>query len=392
MFKRPRKIAIITGTRAEYGLLYHLMRELENHPDIEFQLIVTGTHLSHEHGYTVKQIEADGLSIAVKVDIELTDDTSIGIARSIGICTHKMAIAFEQLKPDMVIILGDRYEMLATASAAMVSCIPIAHIHGGESTEGVIDEAIRHSITKMAHIHFASTNIYRNRIIQLGEQPASVHIVGALGVDAIKKITLLSRVELEKSLNFNFGKKNLLITFHPVTLQNAAAPKQMEELLAALSELQDTNLIFTMPNADAGGRALTEMISNFVKQYPNSCAYSSLGQLRYLSCLAQVDAVIGNSSSGLIEVPSFKKPTINIGNRQLGRVKAESVVDCEPSKQSILAALHKIYSPEFLASISSVKNPYEISNSCEKIMKILLSVDLSNILEKHFFDIPMSTA
>ncbi len=382
-----RKIAVVTGTRAEYGLLYHLMRELQNKPDVQFQLIVTGAHLSPEHGYTVSQIEADGFPIAAKVDIQLSGDAPIDIARSMGICVSEMAKVFAQLQPDIVVILGDRYEMLATATAAMVMCVPIAHIHGGESTEGLIDEAIRHSITKMAQIHFVSTDIYRNRVIQLGEQPETVHLVGALGVDAIRKTALLSRDELEKSLDFKLGKKNLLITFHPVTLESNSGRGQMEELLSALSKLSDTHLIFTMPNADAGGREIMGMIDNFLGKHKNARAYSSLGQQRYLSCVALVDAVVGNSSSGIIEAPSFKKPTINIGNRQSGRVKAESVIDCEPKKDAILAALQKAYSQEFGARLASVQNPYGSGDSCKKIVEMLISVDLENILKKKFFDI-----
>lgn len=384
-----RKIAVITGTRAEYGLLYHLMRELQNHPDVELQLVVTGAHLSHKHGYTVQQIEKDGFPISAKVDMQLAGDAPVDIAHSMGICTSEMAKVFDRLKPDIAVILGDRYEMLAAASAAMVMCVPIAHIHGGESTEGLIDEAIRHSITKMAQIHFVSTNIYRNRVIQLGENPKTVHLVGALGVDAIKKTPLLNRTELEKSLDFKFAKKNLLITFHPVTLENADGSKQMEELLSALSSLNDTGLIFTMPNADAGGQKIKDLIQDFVAQNKIARAYDSLGQQRYLSCVAEVDAVVGNSSSGLIEVPSFKKPTINIGNRQNGRIKAASVIDCEPERDSILVALDKAYSKEFRTSLSNIENSYGSGDSCKKIVDTLISVDLYNILTKHFFDIPV---
>lgn len=384
-----RKIAVITGTRAEYGLLYYLMRDLQNNKNAQLQLIVTGAHLSHDHGYTVKQIEDDGFPIAAKVDMQLGGDAPVDIARSMGVCTSEMAKVFAELKPDIIVILGDRYEMLAAASAALVMNVPIAHIHGGESTQGAIDEAIRHSITKIAQIHFVSTDVYRKRVIQLGENPQAVHLVGALGVDGIKKTPLLNREEIEKSLDFKFAKKNLLITFHPVTLENKTSTQQMEELLAALSEFNDTQLIFTMPNADAGGLALMEMINNFVKQNKNAHVYSSLGQQRYLSCLALIDVVIGNSSSGIIEAPSFKKATINIGSRQLGRIKADSVIDCEATKPSILAALHKAYSPEFQAILPSVKNPYEGENTCEKIINILLSTDLSNILAKQFFDITL---
>lgn len=385
----PRKIAVITGTRAEYGLLYWLMRDLQNQPDAQLQLIVTGAHLSHRHGYTVKQIEADGFHIDARVDMEIDGDKPTDIARTMGICTAEMAKVIERLKPDIVVILGDRYEMLAAATAAMVMCIPIAHIHGGESTVGLIDEAIRHSITKMAQIHFVSTDIYRNRVIQLGENPGSVHMVGALGMDSIKRTKLLSRAELEESLGFKLGEKNLLVTFHPVTLENESGRGQMDELLAALSELKDTHIIFTMPNADAGGQALIEMVEDFVRHNGNARAYNSLGQQRYLSCLEFVDAVIGNSSSGIIEVPSFKKPTINIGNRQGGRVKAQSVIDCEPTRDSIKTALKKAYSQEFQKQLATFENPYGNGGSSEKITAMLLSVDLKNILQKEFFDIPV---
>jgi GDP/UDP-N,N'-diacetylbacillosamine 2-epimerase (hydrolysing) len=382
-----RKIVVITGTRAEYGLLYHLLKDLQNHREVELQLIVTGAHLSRKHGYTVQQIEDDGFPISAKVDMQLNGDGSVDIARSMGICTSEMAKVFEQLQPDIVVILGDRYEMLAAASAALVMCVPIAHIHGGESTEGVIDEAIRHSITKMSHVHFVSTDAYRRRVIQLGEQPETVHLVGALGVDAIKKTVLLDRAELEKSLDFKLGKKNLLITFHPVTLENSESPKQMEKLLAALSGFPDTGLIFTMPNADAGGDKIREMVRDFVAEHKNSCAYDSLGQQRYLSCVAAVDAVVGNSSSGIIEVPSLKKPTINIGSRQNGRIKAASIIDCAPERNSILAALHKAFSKEFQESISNTENPYGVGDSSKKITDILLSVKLDNILKKRFFNL-----
>ncbi len=382
-----RKIAVITATRAEYGLLYHLLKDLQKRDDVVLQLVVTGAHLSHKYGYTVQQIEKDGFPISAKVDMQLDGDGPVEVAHSMGICTGEMAKVFEQLRPDIVVILGDRYEMLAAASAALVMCVPIAHIHGGESTEGLIDEAIRHSITKMAHVHFVSTAAYRDRVIQLGEQPATVHLVGALGVDAIRKTPLLNRAELEKSLDFKFAEKNLLITFHPVTLENAEVSQQMEELLAALAKLKGTGLIFTMPNADVGGHIIMEMIREFVATHKNASVYDSLGQQRYLSCVALVDAVAGNSSSGIIEVPSFMKPTINIGNRQDGRIKAESVIDCEAQLDSILAALSKAYSPEFQKSMQHIENPYGNGDSCQKIMDVLLSVNLDNILKKHFFDI-----
>lgn len=386
-----RKIAVITGTRAEYGLLRLLIQAIHNHPDLELQLIATGSHLSPEFGRTYTEIEKDGVPITRKVEMLLSSDTGAGIAKSMGLGMIGFADAFSELKPDIVLVLGDRFEIFSAVSAAMSAQIPVAHLYGGELTEGAIDEAIRHCITKMSHLHFVSTDIYRNRVIQLGEQPKTVHNVGSLGVDAISKISLLSRSELEKSLDFKLAQKNLLITFHPVTLENATASQQMAELLDALAELVDTNLIFTMPNADAGGRVLISMVNDFVAQHENTRAYTSLGQLRYLSCVAQMNAVVGNSSSGLIEVPSFKKPTINIGDRQKGRIKADSVIDCEPIKSSITKALNKAYSPEFQESIASLKSPFGSGGTVEKIIDILLSTDLSNILKKHFFDIPLTT-
>jgi GDP/UDP-N,N'-diacetylbacillosamine 2-epimerase (hydrolysing) len=385
----PRKIAVITGTRAEYGLLFWLMRELQNAQDAELQLIVTGAHLSQAHGYTVKQIKADGFPISSQVDIKLNDDSPVGIAASMSICTAEMAQTFERLQPDIVVILGDRYEMLATASAALIMGIPIAHIHGGEATEGAVDESIRHAITKMSQLHFTSTDTYRNRVIQLGENSGNVYNFGAPGVEAIKRTKLLSREELEKSLGFALGKKNLLVTFHPVTLESEESGEQMQQLLTALAGLSDTQVIFTLPNADAGNSGLVAMIHDFAKTHQFIHVFSSLGQQRYLSSMQFVDAVVGNSSSGIIEAPSFKKPTINIGNRQQGRIKSVSVIDCEPVTKAISAALEKVYSPEFQATLKTVKNPYEGSDTSKKIVDILLSTDLKNIQKKRFFDIPV---
>jgi len=387
MRKIARKIAVVTGTRAEYGLLRLLIKEIQNHPHLELQLIATASHLSPEFGLTYKEIENDGFTINRKIEMLLSSDSSVGIAKSIGLGVIGFADAFSELQPDMVLVLGDRFEIFSAVTAAMSARIPIAHLHGGELTEGAIDEAIRHSITKMSHLHFVATDSYRNRVIQLGEQPQNVYNVGGLGVDAISKISLLGREDLEKSLDFKLSDKNLLVTFHPVTLENSTAPEQMEELLSALAELKDTNLIFTMPNADTGGRELIKMVHDFVDNHANSKAYTSLGQLRYLSCIAQVDAVIGNSSSGLVEVPSFKKPTINIGDRQLGRVKADSVIDCEPNRISILSALNEASSVKFQEKLALVENPYGKGGAVEKIINIINNADLNNILKKKFFDV-----
>jgi GDP/UDP-N,N'-diacetylbacillosamine 2-epimerase (hydrolysing) len=298
------------------------------------------------------------------------------------------ADALSDLMPDLIVVLGDRFEIFAAVSAALVARIPIAHLHGGETTEGAFDEAFRHSITKMSHLHFVAAEEYRHRVIQLGEQPERVFLVGGLGIDNIKRMKLLDRAELEAALDLKFRPRNLLITFHPVTLETLTAADQMAELLAALSELKDTQLVFTLPNADTGGRALIQMVHQFVALHPNARAYTSLGQVRYLSCIAEFDGVVGNSSSGLAEVPSFKKGTVNIGDRQLGRLRAESVINCEPTRQSIEAALVKLYSPDFQASLRNVRNPYGVGGASEKVIDAIKSFNVAGIAKKSFYDLP----
>ena len=383
-----RKICIITGTRAEYGLLYWLMKEIQEESDLELQIIATGMHLSPEFGLTYRQIEKDGFKIDRKIEMLLSSDTPVGISKSMGLGMIGFAEAYTDLKPDIVVLLGDRFEIFSAAAAAMIARIPIAHLHGGEATEGVIDEPIRHSITKMSHLHFTATEEYRRRVIQLGEDPASVFNVGGLGIDNIKKLKLMSREEFEDSINFKLASKNLMITFHPVTLEHATAGEQFQNLLNVLDELEDTKIIFTEPNADTEGRLIIKMIDDYVSR--NSCksiAFVNLGQLRYLSALKFVDACVGNSSSGLAEAPTFKIGTINIGDRQRGRIKADSVIDCEPSKESILIAIRKLYSKAFQAKLKNVKNPYGEGGATEKIKKILKETDLSDILKKEFYDI-----
>jgi GDP/UDP-N,N'-diacetylbacillosamine 2-epimerase (hydrolysing) len=295
--------------------------------------------------------------------------------------------ALQQLQPDILLVLGDRFEIFSAVSAAMIARIPVAHLHGGESTEGAFDEAIRHSITKMSHLHFVAAEEYRKRVIQLGEQPDRVFLVGGLGIDNIKKLDLLDRPALESALEFKLGPKNLLITFHPVTLENETSSKQMTGLLAALGALDDTHLIFTMPNADTHGRVIVDMIKQFVTDHPNARAYTSLGQLRYLSCIKYVDGVVGNSSSGLIEVPSFAKGTINIGDRQQGRLKAESVIDCDPNRQSIADALQHLYSDTFRKKLADIHNPYGEGGASKKIVNILKEHSLEFILKKPFHNL-----
>jgi GDP/UDP-N,N'-diacetylbacillosamine 2-epimerase (hydrolysing) len=297
------------------------------------------------------------------------------------------ADALNELRPDLMVVLGDRFEIFSAVSAALVTRIPVAHLHGGETTEGAFDEALRHSITKMSHLHFVSAETYRQRVIQLGEQPERVFLVGGLGLDNFKHLQLLARYELETSLDFKLGPKNLLITFHPVTLETAAAANQMEELLGALADLKDTQLIITLPNADTEGRVMMKMVEKFVVEHANARAYTSLGQLLYLSCIAQVDGVVGNSSSGLLEAPSFKKGTINIGDRQRGRLQAESIINCEPNRKSIAAALEQLYSRGFQTRLSQVTNPYGEGGASEKVVSILKHCSLAGIIKKTFYDL-----
>lgn len=382
-----RKLCVVTGTRAEYGLLRHLMKEIERTENLSLQLVVTGTHLSPEFGLTYREIEADGFKIDKKIEILLSSDLPVAIAKSMGLGLIGFAEAFDQLRPDLIVVLGDRYEILSAVSAALVARIPVAHIHGGEATEGLIDEGIRHAITKMSHLHFVAAKEYQNRVIQLGEQPNRVFLVGGLGVDGIKKSALLSKSSLEEELSIKFQKKNLLITFHPVTLEENTAEGQITELLQALKELgSETTLIFTMPNADTDGRVVYKKIEDFVQGHPNAYLFKSLGQLRYLSCLQFIDAVIGNSSSGLTEVPTFKKGTINIGDRQRGRLEAASVINCQPNKAEIKDALNKLYSSNFQAQLSMVVNPYGEGGSSEAILKAVKTIPLDGLLKKRFYD------
>ena len=383
-----RKICVVTSTRADYGLLRWIMEGIRNAPDLELQVLVTGAHLSSVFGLTYREIEADGFRIDRKVDIEIESDTSVAVTRSMGLALQGAGVALQELKPDVLVLLGDRYEILAVAAAAAISRIPVAHLHGGEATEGAFDEAMRHAITKMSHLHCVAAEPYRQRVIQMGEPPDRVFLVGGLGVDSIKRHRLLGRSELEPAMDFRFKARNLLVTFHPVTLEDSTAAAQMTELLAALESLHDTGLIFTMPNADTGGRSIFEPIERFVADHANAKSYTSLGQLRYLSCIAHVDGVVGNSSSGLAEVPSFLKGTINIGDRQRGRLKASSVIDCEPERGAIRAAIERLYSSSFQADLPRAVNPYGDGGASEKVVEILRRYPLDGILKKSFYAIP----
>ena len=382
------KICVVSGTRAEYGLLYWTMKAIQDNPNLELSVCVTGMHLSPEFGLTYKQIESDGFLIDGKVEMLVSSDTAVGITKSIGLGLIGFADYFERTKPDFLLVLGDRFEIFAAVSAAMIARIPVAHCHGGEATEGLIDEAIRHSITKMSHLHFTSTIEYRNRVIQLGEQPKNVFHVGALGIENINRLKLLNKEEFEASIDFKLSSLNFLVTFHPVTLDNASAEQQFTELVEALSSFKVAKIIFTKPNADNDGRVIIKLIDEFVSNNPtNAKSFISLGQLRYLSAIKHCQVVIGNSSSGLIEVPSFKKPTINIGDRQQGRIEAESVISCKPEKKSIIEAINVALSEEFQNQLPNIKNPYGEGNSSVKILDTILSKSVDNILKKNFYNI-----
>ena len=383
-----KNICVITGTRAEYGLLYWLMKGIQKNPNLELQIIATGMHLSPEFGLTYKEIEKDGFTINYKVEMLLSSDTPSSISKSTGLGLIGMSDAYSVLQPDMVILLGDRYELLAASTAALISRIPIGHIHGGETTEGAFDEAIRHSITKMAWWHFVACEEYKKRVIQLGEDPKRVYLVGGMGVDGIKKTKLLNKIDLEKAIDFKFGKKNILVTFHPVTLEKETSKKQFKELLVCLDELNDTNIIFTLSNSDTNGRIINSMIHNFVNNHSsNTKYYASMGHLNYLSTLQFIDGIVGNSSSGLLEAPTFKIGTINIGDRQEGRIKAKSIIDCEPKKNSIKKAIQKLYSPDFQKNLLTVKNLYGNGHASDKIVDILSSEKLPDQIKKHFFNL-----
>lgn len=382
-----RKICVVTSTRAEYGLLYWLLKEIEADSELKLQLIVTGMHLSPEFGLTYKEIEKE-FKIDKKIEILSGSHTSLDICAEMARVYEKFASALAELKPDILVLLGDRYEIFGVAGVASIMQIPIAHIHGGETTQGAFDEAFRHSITKMSHIHFAATNEYANRIIQLGEDPSRVFNVGGPGIENIKKLNLLNKDEFEKSIKFKLAKKNILITFHPVTLENSSAREQFNELLNALDELEETNFIFTKANSDTDGDVINKMIDEYVSENPQKAvAFASLGQLRYLSAIKFVDIVLGNSSSALLEVPSFKKATINIGDRQKGRARASSVIDVMPVKEEILAAIKRAYSKEFEQTLKDTINPYDGGNPSKKMVKILKEIKLDGILKKKFYDI-----
>jgi GDP/UDP-N,N'-diacetylbacillosamine 2-epimerase (hydrolysing) len=381
-----KKICVITGSRAEYWLFKPLIDKILESKKLKLQLVVTGTHLSKYYGLTYKEIQKNKHKIDKKIPIITNSDTKFDICQSVSKGVHKFADVYKNLSPDMILILGDRYEIFAAASAAMLTQVPIAHIHGGELTQGAIDDSIRHCITKMSHVHFVAHPIYKKRVIQLGEQPNMVHNVGGLGVDAIKNVKILKKQELEKKLKIRFNHKNLMVVFHPVTLELENSEIQLKNLLSVLKSLKNTNLFFTFSNADTNNLIINKLILDFNKTNNNSYVFKSLGHVNFFSILNYVDGLIGNSSSGLLEMPSFKKATIDIGNRQKGRLKAASVIECDPQKEYIKKAIEKIYTNEFQNSLQNVVNPYGNGGASNKIITILEELELDNILQKKFYD------
>jgi len=383
-----RKICVVTGTRAEYGLLYWLMKEIQADPDLELQIIATGMHLSPEFGLTYKQIEKDGFYINEKVEMLLSSDTPVGITKSIGLGVIGFADALERLKPDILVLLGDRFETFAASQAALVAKIPIAHIHGGESTQGAMDEAIRHSITKMAHFHFVAAEEYRKRVIQLGENPEHVLNFGSPGLDHLKRTPILDKQSFEKLIDFELGELSFLVTYHPATLELESPEEGIGQLLEALDEFPNGKIIFTQANADTYGRIINVKINEYANKHPaRAKVFATMGQQLYLSAIKNVNVIIGNSSSALTEAPALKKPAVNIGKRQEGRLKALSVIDCEGKKDDIVSAIKKALSREFQESLKDIVPPYGEGDASHKIKEFLKNVSLEGVIIKKFFDI-----
>lgn len=387
-----RKICVFTGTRAEYGILKPLLNKIKKSRDMRLQILVSGMHLSPEFGLTYQEIENDGFAIDEKIEILLSSDSPQGIYKSAGLGIIGFGDALRRLAPDILLLLGDRFEAFSAAAAAMISRIPIAHVHGGETTFGAIDEPMRHAITKMSHLHFTSTEKYRQRVIQLGENPGRVFNVGALGVENIRTISLLDRRDLEKELAFSLNKPFVLVTFHPVTMEKDTAGKQFRELTSAFEKFPKLRIIFTKANADTEGRIINTEIDNYVASHPErSTAFTSMGQIRYLSAMRLCTAVVGNSSSGIIEAPSFGIPTINIGDRQKGRIRATSLIDCDPDQKSIVQALKTGLSASCQEKAKKTINPYAGTDTAKNITKIIKEFDLTDIVKKEFYDLPLQT-
>ena len=383
-----RKICVVTGTRAEYGLLSRLMRLIDESEDCQLQVVATNMHLLPEYGNTYQEIEKDGFRIDAKVLMRKTTDDAYGVIASMAEEMNGMNEALRELCPDMVVILGDRYEMLVVATVAMLQRIPIAHLHGGEISEGAMDDSIRHSITKMSSLHFTSTEEYRRRVIQLGEQPERVFYVGAMGVENLKKVPLMRKLELEDSLNFKFEGLSVLVTYHPVTLGNRIPKDEISDLLKALDSFSSLKVLFTMPNSDQGGEEIRSAIEAYCVRNEERCrCFKSLGVRRYLSALGYVTAVVGNSSSGLLEVPSAHIPTLNIGDRQKGRTRGASVVDVASDEASIVKGLQKVLSPNFRAFCKTTTRNYEKEGTAESIFKVISTYSLDTFLQKSFYNL-----
>lgn len=384
-----RRIAVVSGSRADFGLLSRVIAGLRARPGVECQLIVTGSHLSSAHGATATEIESEGVPIRWRVDLGLRSDSALETVKAMGRATIGFADAYAALSPDLIVLLGDRYEILAAASAAAVSSIPVAHLHGGELSEGAVDDALRHAITKLSHLHFVAADQYRDRVIQMGEEPGRVFVVGGLGVDLARHTSLWSRERLARDTGFAFGRRNLVVTFHPVTLDAQQGDAELGALLTALDSLADTHLLFTLPNADVGNAGMRARIEAFVAAHASAWAFPSLGFARYLSFVAASDGVVGNSSSGLIEAPALGVGTVNVGRRQDGRLRASSVIDCDAERAPIEAALGTLFSPAFRAALAEVSNPYGSGGGADDVVRVLAGIEMHGLLAKHFNDIPV---
>ena len=382
-----KKICVVTGSRADYGLLKNILTEINKSKSLCLQLLVTGAHLSRRFGHTKTAIEEDGYKIMACVEMPLNADTSESITKSMGLGLIGFADSFKKLKPDLLLVVGDRYEILVAVSAALVAAIPIAHIHGGEITEEAYDDSIRHSITKMANLHFVAASQYKRRVIQLGEHPDSVFNVGGLGVDLIASTELFSKREVEMALKFQLSEKNLMVTFHPVTRSKEPDICQLDQLLIALQDLKNTSLVFTIPNADNNNRLFTKRITDFCSNRNYAKVYPALGQRLYLSCVKVFDGVIGNSSSGILEAPSLHQGTVNIGNRQKGRLMASSIINCNPTAPEIMKSIKKLFSKDFRNSLRYTVSPYGCAGASRKIVDVIENIDIEKCLNKKFFDL-----
>ncbi|WP_428623808.1 UDP-N-acetylglucosamine 2-epimerase [Sedimenticola sp.] len=381
---KRRKVCVVTATRAEYGLLFWLLHELRNDPAIELQLIVTGTHLSKRYGFTVSQIEKDGFAIDSRIELPLESDSASDIGYALAAATVGMVESLERLKPELLVLLGDRYEILAAAQSAMLHRIPIAHLHGGEATEGVIDEAIRHAVTKMSHLHFVSASEFRDRVIQLGENPDRVWVVGATGLDNVERLNLVPEATLAQELGISLRPPKFLVTYHPVTLEKVDQGLAMCTLLEVLEEWGGS-IVITGVNADTGSHSIRRVAGEFVEKYPTRVVLvESLGALRYLSMVKAADAVIGNSSSGLLEAPSLGTPTVDIGDRQKGRLRAPSVVHCSEERESIKSAVETVLQPDFRVMSRKKITPYGKPGAAKKIAEVIRNYPLENLVFKQF--------